>query len=368
MKFPPIPAFLVCAGLLAAPSYLSGQPAPPSATNASGPRMVFATTAHHFGRIMGGEKVKYVYVLTNTGDQTLIISNVATGCHCTTVGDWTKAHEIEPGKTGEIPIQFDSGNFRGTVTRTILVTSNDKLAPRQTLSLDCTIWRPFEINPPMAHINIMPDAVSNAPSVVHITSQADEPVTLSNAISANDKFKAELTTINPGKEYDVTITALPPFAPGNTVGTISVNTSLTNAPVINITVTALMQPAVTVSPMQIPLPPQIAAWMTNVIRITANGNKPLVLFDPEVADKRVVVTLKEIIPGREFQLAAAFPPGYQLAAGQKVELSVKSNNAQFPRIAVPIHQFHPHPLGSAPLAVPRVMSQNPPPLPSTGHP
>ena len=309
MKFPSILACLACAGLAAAPSYSSGQPAASAATNLLGPRMTFATKVHHFGKILGGEKVKWVYVLTNTGDQPLIISNVAPGCHCTTVGDWTKAHEIEPGQRGEIPIQFDSGNFRSNITRTILVTSNDKLEPRQTLSLDCTIWRPFEVRPQSAHVNVTPDAISNEPAVVDITSQSDEPVTLSNPTSANGKFKAELKTKVPGKKFEVTISAVPPFAPGNTVGTITVNTSQSNMPVINITVSATLQPAVFVSPTQIPLSPQITRWTTNRVKINANSGKMLVLSDPRVSDTNVIVQIKETVQGREFQIAAAFPPG-----------------------------------------------------------
>jgi hypothetical protein len=371
MKFPPILAALVCAGLMAAPLPLSSQPAPPAspaATNLSGPRLTFAAKEHHFGKIMGGEKVKCVYLFTNTGDQTLVISSVAPGCHCTTVGDWSKAHQIEPGQTGEIPIQFDSGSFRGTLSRTIAVTSNDKLAPRQTLLLDCTIWKPFEISPAFVRINVVPDGTSNATSVVHITSESEEPVTLSNPASSNDKFKAELKTIKEGKEFEVAITALPPFAHGNTAGAITVNTSLTNVPVINITVTAFTPPAVVVSPQQIPLSPQIVRWTTNLIKITSNWNKALALSDPQVSDTRVTVALKEITPGHEFQLAAAFPPGYQIAPGQKVELSVKSDNPDRPVITVPISQFHPHPSASVPPAMPKVMSQNPPPPPPTVHP
>ena len=77
--------------------------------------MTFATNEYHFGRVMAGTLVKYVFIVSNTGDQTLEISNVAPGCHCTTAGDWT--HQIEPGKTGKIPIQFDSGSFRGDVPK-----------------------------------------------------------------------------------------------------------------------------------------------------------------------------------------------------------------------------------------------------------
>jgi hypothetical protein len=90
--------------------------------------------------------------------------------------------------------------------------------------------------------------------------------------------------------------------------------------------------------------------------------------DPESSDKRILVELKETDPGRVFQLTAIFPPGFQVAPGQTAQLSVKSNKAQSPVIVVPIRQFPPQPGVSRSLALPKVMSQNPPVPPAAGHP
>ncbi len=311
MKFPLIYAALICAGLMAAPAQLSAQPAPPAATNALGPRLTFVTNQYHFGRVTAGTLVKYVFIVSNAGDQTLEITRVSPGCHCTTAGDWS--HKVEPGQTGKIPIQFDSGSFRGDVTKTIAVTSNDKLAPNQTLTLRGTIWRALEVTPQFAQINVLPDAPSNSTTVVHITNQSDEPVTLSDPTSANGSFKAELKTIKPGKEFEVTVTAVPPLAPGNNTGTISIKTSSTNTPVINITAIANLQPAIVLTPTQISLSPQIDRWTTNLVTITDKGSKTLALSDPEASDKRISVEIKEINPGRIFQLATVFPPDSRLS-------------------------------------------------------
>jgi len=366
MKFPPIYAALICAGLLAAPAPVSGQAATPAATNALGPRMTFATNEYQFGRVTQGTLVKYVFIVSNAGDQTLIISRVSPGCHCTTAGDW--ARQVEPGKTGVIPIQFDSGSFFGDVTKTITVASNDKLAPNQTLTLRGKIWKEIEVNPQFAYITVMPDETSNLTTVVHVINQSDEPVTLSDPTSANGLFKAELKTIKPGREFEVTVTAVPPLAPGHNNGTISLKSSLTNMPVINITAIANVQPAVVLAPAQIAFSPQIDRYTTNRVIITANGSKALALSDPKASDERVSVELTEIRSGRVFQLAAVFPPGFQIAPGQQLQLSVKSNNAERPVLVVPVRQT-PRPSAMPPsLAHPRAMGQIPPPPPAPGHP
>lgn len=242
MKLPPIYAALICAGLMAAPGHVLAQAPSPAAASPKGPRLTFATNEYHFGRASAGTLVKYVYLLTNTGDQTLEIYRVTPGCHCTTAGNWS--HKIEPGQSGQIPIQFDTGNFHGNVSRTITVNSNDKLAPNQTLKLDGTIWKALECTPQFAFINLVPNAPSNTMSVVLITDQLEQPITLSNPTSANAAFTAELKTIKPGKEYQLMVTAVPPLPAGSTTGTISLKTSYTNMPVLNITAIAMTPRAV----------------------------------------------------------------------------------------------------------------------------
>ena len=366
MRFLPIHAAFICAALVATEANLCGQPASPAPATPLGPKMVFLTNEYQFGKVMAGEQVRYVFIVSNAGDQTLVISNVAPGCHCTTAGNW--AHQVEPGKTGEIPIKFDSGSFRGDVTKAIMVTSNSKLTPNQTLMLRGSIQKAIEISPQFAYMVVMPDAPSNATTVVHITGQIDQPITLSEPTSANSSFKAELKTIKPGKDFEVLITALPPLHTGNNSGTISIKTSLTNMPVLSINVAAMVQPSLSVVPPQITLMPQVNGWITNHVTIAANGSKALALSDPEVSDPKISVELKETSPGRAFQVTTVFPPGYQIASGQSVQLSVKSNNPDRPVIVVPIRQYPRQPVMSAPLAHPKAMSQNPPPVPTTGQP
>jgi hypothetical protein len=366
MKVPPIYAALICAALMTTPLHLSGQSASPPATNALGPVIAFATNEYDFGKVLAGTLVKHVFIVSNAGDQTLVISKVTPGCHCTTAGTW--AHQIEPGKTGEIPIQFDSGSFLGNVSKSITVASNDKLKPTQTLFLKGTIWRMLEVRPQFAYITVTPDVPSNSASVVHITNQSDTPVALSGPTSANGSFKADLKTIIPGRDFELTITAVPPFAPGNTTGTITVKTSLTNMPVLNVTAIAMVQPAVSVTPAQIFLSSQMDRWTTNFVTISPTGSKALALSDPEASDTNVIVTVRETVPGRVFQLVAAFPPGFKIAPGHQVKLNVKSNNAQQPLIVVPVSQSLRQPVMSAPLAHPKPVSLNPPPPQPPGHP
>src|SRR5271170_3620935 len=102
--------------------FAANAPAAATSTNSAGPRIQFAATSHDFGTTQAGEQVKYTYVFTNTGDQTLEVSGVH-ACGCITAVNWTKA--VEPGKTGTIPISFNSTGYNGPVTKPISVSCND---------------------------------------------------------------------------------------------------------------------------------------------------------------------------------------------------------------------------------------------------
>src|SRR6266516_35591 len=153
--------------LSAAPAGTEPAPAPATAvgtaTNILGPKIQFATNIYNYGRQITGTLINYTFIFTNTGDQVLEVPVAQGSCHCTTAGEWTK--QVEPGKTGIIPVTFNSTGFSGQLTRTVTITSNDKSRPSVVLQLTGTIWKPIEVNPPIAYFMVPPDA-SSAPDAV----------------------------------------------------------------------------------------------------------------------------------------------------------------------------------------------------------
>lgn len=338
---PPLPTPVVPQQLLLSTSLSGGLIA-----SGSGPRIQFATPVHDFGQIKGGEVVKYTYVFTNVGQQLLEVTAVQASCGCTTAGEWSR--QVEPGKTGSIPIQFNSGNFRGDVTKMITVTCNDTTQPTVTLQLKAHIWKPIDVTPQFATLNVTSESPSNA-TTVRIVNNEETPLTLSAPESTNPSFAAELRTNQPGKEFELVVRTVPPLPAGNVQGQITLKTSSTNMPVINVTALANVLQTVMVAPSQITLPaPPLANAMPSNVAIRNNGTNALVLTEPAVNAKGADVQLKEVQPGRYFTLTVIFPTGFEIAQGEKVELSVKSNHPQFPIIKVPVLQMP----RSAPTATP----------------
>ena len=95
------------------------------------------STAQDLGSISKGQVLEVSWRFKNTGNEPLVISNVAAGCGCT-VAD--KPEEpIAPGKEGKISAKFDSKNQpAGTNQKSVTVIANtkDKSAHYLTFKVD----------------------------------------------------------------------------------------------------------------------------------------------------------------------------------------------------------------------------------------
>jgi hypothetical protein len=307
------------------------------APETTGPKIEFATPIFDFGKISGGESVRHDFVFTNTGTALLEITDVRPSCGCTTAGTWDR--EVKPGKTGVIPLQFNSANADGKVTKMATVTCNDPGRSNVVLQITGTVWRPIEITPQMAIFKVSEDIQTNETKVVRIVNHLEKPLTLSDLQSTNEAFKAELKTVKPGEEFELHITAVAPFMGRSINSQVTLKTSSPTMPTINVGAYLMVEQAVVITPNVIALPAgALAASMNRSIMIRNNGTNALALSDASVNIPGAEVRLKETQPGRMFNLTVDFPAGFQVKPDQKFEVTLKSNHPKFALITVPVFQ------------------------------
>ena len=318
----------------------AGQPVAtnaPAATNGIGPRIQFDSQNYEFGSVRAGTKVLHDYVFTNTGDAMLEISSVQPGCHCTTVGDWT--HKVEPGKTGVIPIQFDSSNFGGPIVRTPAVICNDKTQSRVTLQLHGTITKPVEYSPSFVFLNIAPDASEETNGVVHITNNEEQPLFFARPTCSQPALSAELRTNVPGKSYDLIIKTVPPLAAGNYQSLIVLTAISNSIQPINISAVAIVAPSVTVIPSEIAVPAgPLKTNMTVSVFLQNKSSRDLALSEPSLNADGAKAKVDVAQPGQRFMASVEFPAGFTAPAGKPMELSIKTDSPRSPVVKIPIRQ------------------------------
>jgi hypothetical protein len=318
-------------------------PPPPSpgptgaAAAAAGPRIQFAAPVFDFGKVDMGALIKHDFVFTNTGDATLEIKDVRTTCGCTTTTNW--GHRIEPDKTGAIPIRFDTANYGGQVSKSLTIICNDVTQSNVVLRFKGTVFKPIDLIPPTVYFNVLSEAATNETRLVRIVSHLEEPLTLSEPECTNLAFKAELKTVQPGKEFALHVTSLPPKNVAMFAAPITIKTSSPRVPVLTLNALAVVQQPVTVMPSKLALPPgPLTSPLRPSITIRNNGTNALALSDASVNTTNAGVQVKEIQPGRLFSLTLNLPAGFEIKPDQKVVVSVKSTHPKFPLITVPVYQ------------------------------
>lgn len=356
-------------------------PAPNSGSNA-GPKIVFQSPVQDFGRVSSGQELVHTFYFTNTGGAPLTLSAVQPSCGCTTAGEWSR--QVAPGGTGQIPMKFSTANFNGPVVKTVNVTCNDQQQPVVHLQLRATIWKPVDIVPTYAVLNVMPDSTGTTASV-WITNNLDFPVGVWDARVNNPGFAVELKTNVNGKAYQATISTVPPMKPGNLTGMVTFRTSATNAAELRVNAWANVQPPISIIPQNVNLPQApLANALNPIVTIINNTTNPLTLTKPELSVPGATVELTQVQPGRYFTARLGFPKGFEAPIGQPFAFTVESSNPKYAQIRVPIYQMRkpaqvPQAPGAAPAAQPPASSVIPsgfptltpsantqPPTPTTG--
>lgn len=88
----------------------------------NGPQIKFEEQQFDFGDVKQGEKLSHKFTFKNNGNEPLILNNVLTTCGCT-VTEWPK-DPIQPGKSGEIEVKFNTAGRMGKQNKVVTVISN----------------------------------------------------------------------------------------------------------------------------------------------------------------------------------------------------------------------------------------------------
>ncbi|WP_298435127.1 DUF1573 domain-containing protein [Geobacter sp.] len=178
-----------------------------------------------FGTITAGKKIAHVFTLRNRGDSPLTILRTKTSCGCTVAN--VTARSIEPGRSAELKTTFDSSSFRGKVTKTITVETNDPATPVYTLTLQGTIREEIVVSPRQLNLGLVKLGASK---VVQLTveNQGERPLKIVSITTPMPQVKAAFrkTALKPGESATVTVTVTPRNEDRFLSGYLSINTDV----------------------------------------------------------------------------------------------------------------------------------------------
>ncbi len=111
--------------------------AAPLAAGASGPKISVEPAAFDFGKALQNKELKKQFVIRNIGTDELVIERVTTTCGCTVADGYAKV--VKPGESTNMEVRLNTGTFKGSMERKVLVRSNDATRDPLELKVQVTV-------------------------------------------------------------------------------------------------------------------------------------------------------------------------------------------------------------------------------------
>jgi hypothetical protein len=175
---------------------------------AAAPALVVEDFKYDFGQVYQGERVEHVYHFRNAGNAPLKIKKVRSSCGCTAA--LVSAEMIDPGQGGEVKASFDSTRFRGRVTKTIYLYTNNPAQRETRFTLSGEVLAKLTANPDLLVFDhLSPGSEGNA--TLTITNQGQERLQLEDPKTSIAELTATLegTTLEPGATTRLLVKVVP---------------------------------------------------------------------------------------------------------------------------------------------------------------
>ena len=206
---------------------------------AGAPQIAVPVTAFDFGCRDAAETVTNRFVLLNTGDVDLHLTEIRTSCGCTSAEPGARV--IPPGGETSLDVYFTLRGLQGPHSKSVSVLSNDPNTPNLTLWIKGEARAAVCLEPPACSFGRVNPHEPPAPFKVRLGGY-EPAVTITAAISDHPAFPV---TINPDGR---SLTVQPPILtePGACRGRVTVSLS---------------------SPHRAPLTLPVYAWRDDLLRI-----------------------------------------------------------------------------------------------------
>jgi hypothetical protein len=109
---------------------------------ANAPVFKVASTTVDLGKIKGNTQNEVEFKFTNAGKNDLILRYVRASCGCTAVQQGNQGVGIKAGQSSSIKATFNSGSYKGKVTKAIYVYTNDPKNSEVVLMLNADVEQP----------------------------------------------------------------------------------------------------------------------------------------------------------------------------------------------------------------------------------
>jgi thiol-disulfide isomerase/thioredoxin len=193
-----------------------------------------------------------------------------------------------------------------------------------------------DTEPPTAQFgNVKEDEV--ATRVIKITNNSETPLTLTmDETATSETFKSELNETVPGKEFELKVTAKPPYEPRLNRHTITLKTNVAEQDSITVLCLANNPPRLEVIPDSFRIS-KTDKPQTRRIRLRNNGETAVALKGATVENVEngaEWVKTREIAPGKQYEVTVTVPANFE--PGENVAIVLQTDDTAKPELRIPV--------------------------------
>ena len=183
-----------------------------AAVACAAPELAVEQGTFNFGNIAQGKKVQHNFSIKNSGDAPLLIKQLNAACGCTAAKP--SSSTILPGRSAEIQVTFDSGNFSGKVQKSVTMTTNAGKAPSYTFHMEGVVEELLQVTPRQLSLGPLASGVAKQVTIT-VTNKGNSSVKLlsvnTNSTSLQIKSNIKDADLKPGETgaIELAITARP---------------------------------------------------------------------------------------------------------------------------------------------------------------
>lgn len=108
----------------------------------------FNTLSKNFGKVTRGQKLTQTFTFRNFGKGPVVISALFTSCGCA-VAELEKGKVYQPGETGRLLVTLDTTHYKGQLSKTVSVLTDEKSRSSRTLTLKANVSEEVTAEPPI---------------------------------------------------------------------------------------------------------------------------------------------------------------------------------------------------------------------------
>ncbi len=246
---------------------------------------------------------------------------------------------IEPGQVEKVEVEIATGGRPGSASREVPVQTNDRAMPTFRLEAAMMIMTALKADPPSASFIKVARSAGPQTQVVKLKRGDGGPLNPKITKCNPAAVSATVREVEPGEQYEVTVTVSPPWPNGSLNGSVMIDTGVPEAGQESIPVAATITPRLAAQPASFRVPAKLDAdadlqaklvWSdgqsANVLGATVNDSKCEVRVDE--ADGQQVIVLH-------------VPAGYQPARPMGLMVQVQTDDPEAPTLQIPISSVRP---------------------------